>query len=272
MYIWRIDIICLTIEGAYMNNPDKEFLAAEDMIFKSEHKPIQRIYIDLEYMQDLRFGAMLNMLKVKEELSYIIHNIGKYNSRYDRGLCKYFKALKIDEDRIDRVLHRQLAVDKVCVTSPFTSIYYYLYKIVVAASNHIKAMEEHPKAIEIVINCSDVQYPEILQEKLCSTLSEQLGVVARFTQTKRYSLSSNEYLSYDLLMLVDYGDFVKQHAQTLIGSGKFSDIRVVAQPYIEDEILTKIDDPEYTLAYTEKSLGVYCEFSYLRSNILIDKL
>ena len=241
-----------------MKNPDKEFLAAEDMIFKSEHKPIQRIYIDLEYMQDLRFGAMLNMLKVKEELSYIIHNIGKYNSRYDRGLCKYFKALKIDEDRIDRVLHRQLAVDKVCVTSPFTSIYYYLYKIVVAASNHIKAMEEHPKAIEIVINCS--------------ALSGQLGVIARFTQTKRYSLSSNEYLSYDLLMLVDYGEFVKQHAQTLIGSGKFSDIRVVAQPYIEDEILTKIDDPEYTLAYTEKSLGVYCEFSYLRSNILIDKL
>lgn len=254
-----------------MSNPDKEFLAFEDMLFKSEHKPIKRIYIDLEYMQDLRLGALLNMLKVKEEFSYVVHNLPKYNSRNDRCICKYFKALKIDEARIDRVLKRELAIDKICVTAPFTSIYYRLHEIIAAATTHLKAVEDNPKPIELVINCADVPYPKILQEKLCSTLADQLGIIPRFIQTSRYSLSDNEYLGYELLLLADYGAFFKQHASSLIGTGKYTDTRIVAQPYIEDEILAKVDDPEYTLAYTEKSLGVYCEFSYLRSDIWLSK-
>jgi len=254
-----------------MRNPDKEFLSAEDMIFKSDHKPIKRIYIDLEYMQDLRFGALLNMLKVKEEFGYVNHNLSKYNARYDRQLCKYFKALKIDEARIDRVLNRPIAVDKICVTAPFTSIYYHLFQIIIAANNHLKAIEDNPRPIELTINCSDVSYPKILQEKLCSTLAQQLAVIPRFIQTKRYSLPDNEYLTYDLLMLVDYGAFFTQHAAALIGTGRYADTRIVVQPYIEDDILAKADDPKYLLDYTEKSLGVYCEFSYLRSEIWLDQ-
>ena len=254
-----------------MNNPDKEFITFEDMMFKSEYKPIKRVYVDLEYMQDLRLGALINMLNVKEELSYVVHNLPKYNSRYDRKICKYFKALKIDESEIDNLMRQPEIIDKLCVTAPFTSIYYQLHEIIIAARNHSKAIEDNPKSIELVVNCSDVDYPKILQDKLCSTLAKQLDVVPRFTKTPRYSLSDNEYLGYDLLLLYDYGEFVKQHASSLIGTGKYADTRIVAQPYIEDEILPKTEDPENLLEYTEKSIDVYCEFFYLRSTILLNQ-
>lgn len=257
--------------GDNMHDPDKEFLSAEDMIFKSEHKPIKRIYVDLEYMQDLRLGALLSMLKVKEEFGYVNHNLPKYNSRYDRQIGKYFKALKISDADITKRMHDPISCEKICVISPFTSIYYRLFTIVAAARTHLKAIEDHPTDIELVINCADVPYPEILQDRLCSTLAQQLAVAPRFTRTKRYSLPDNEYLTYDLLLLADYGEFIKQHASTLIGTGRYTDTRIVAQPYIEDEILSKAEDPEHLLDYTEKSLGVYCEFSYLRSEIWLDR-
>ena len=250
-----------------MSDPDKEFLSAEETIFKADHKPIKRIYIDLEYMQDLRFGALLNLLTVKEEFSYVIHNLEKYNRRYDRHIGKYFKALKISDEDIDKALQNPTFRDKVCVTAPFTSVYYRLFAIIAAAKNHTKAIEDRPSPIELIINCSDVVYPQILQNKLCYTLAKQLDVSPRFIQTKRYSLPDNEYLSYDLLLLSDYGEFFKKHASTIIGTGKYENTRIVVDPYIEDDVLSKSDDPEYVLEYTEKSFGVYCDFSYLRSTI-----
>ena len=250
-----------------MGNPDKEFLSAEEMIFKSDCKPIERIYIDLEYMQDLRLGALINMITVQEELKYLVHKLTEYNARYDRQTAKYFKALKMDESRIDEILAKPIALDKICVTAPFTSIYYRLQQIILAAYNHTKAFSENAKPLELVINCSDVPYPQILQDKLCTTLSKGLDIKTSFQSTKRYSLPDNEYLGYDLLMLYDYGEFIKQHGVAFIGNGSYSETRIIAKPYIEEEILAKTEDPEQLLAYTEKNLDVYCEFSYLRSEI-----
>lgn len=67
-----------------MSDPDKEFLSAEEMMFKSDCKPIENIYVDLEYLQDLKLGTIINTVTVKEELAYIVHNLDGYNDRYDR--------------------------------------------------------------------------------------------------------------------------------------------------------------------------------------------
>ena len=255
-----------------MGNPDKEFLDAETKIFDADCKPIEHVYVDLEYIQDLRLGAVLNMLKVKEEVAYLMHNLPKYNSRYDRQTAKYFKALKIDEARIDRVLHRPLAVDKICVTAPFTSVYYQLHEMLSTAIKHARAYCEHqPNPIELVINCADVKYPKLLQDTLCATFKSNLGVDARFESDARYRLSDRDYLGYDLMFLYDVGQFVNQHATAFVGNGLYENKRIVAQPYLEDEILAKTEDPQSVLDSTERGLGIYCEFSYLRSMLGLTK-
>ena len=61
--------------------------------FENDTKPVTRVYVDLEYMQDLRFGALLYGLSVKQEMDYIHSRLDQYNNRYDREVCKYFPTL-----------------------------------------------------------------------------------------------------------------------------------------------------------------------------------
>ena len=275
-YVCGLGIICLATfhqdRRLLMSDPDKEFLSAEEMMFKSDCKPIENIYVDLEYLQDLKLGTIINTITVKEELAYIVHNLDGYNDRYDRDTGKYFKALHVDEQRITNDLKNDKLINKICVISPFTSIYYHLYEIITVAKNHIKAFSERPRPVTLTINCADVKYPEPLQKILVTTLERNLDIKVDFLSVARYSLASNEYRNFDLLMLYDCGEFIRQHATSFISNGDFVETKIVAQPYVEDAILKNTDNPEYLLSVTEKNIDIYCDFSYLRALIVRDKL
>ena len=113
-----------------------------------------------------------------------------------------------------------------------------------------------------------MKYPEILQKKLCDTISRNLDIRVEFISNKRYTLPVSEYLNYQLLMLYDYGEFIRSCAVPFISNGSFVETKIVAQPYIEDEILEKTEDPEDLLNVTEKSIDIYCDFNYLRASVV----
>ena len=252
-------------------DPDAEFIKAEEMVFKEEFKPITKVYVDLEYLQDLRVSVLLNAATVQEEVSYIMHNLDKYNGRYDQHTAPYFKALHFTDEQIAKVLATPKAVAKICVTAPFTSVYYELMTIMKASQHHANLFEDHPRRQELVINCADVDYPKPLQDKLTTTIGMQLGIQVTFEQRPRYTMPDDEYLSYDLLMLWDMAAFVHQHATAFVGNGKFENKKILAQPVIEDARLAKAENPEEMLEFTERNLDVYCDFRYLRSELWIHR-
>lgn len=239
--------------------------------FEADTKPVTRVYVDLEYIQDLRFGALLYGVTVKQEMDYIHSKLDQYNNRYDNALCKYFPVLKKTDEELDALLHTPVVRDRICFLAPWTSVFFHLVELIIAYKQHNMRFCESSPRMTVVINVSDVEYPIELRKHIEETLSKQWDVRVEVQQMPRYSGDLKEYLQYDLMLLYDYGKFVNTFPSAFVGEGKFSDIRILAQPYIEDGLGHKPEDYEFVLMSTEKGMDIYCDFSFLRSNITKDR-
>lgn len=239
--------------------------------FEAENKPVTRVYVDLEYIQDLRFGALLYGVSVDKEMSYIHSKIEQYNNRYDKCVAKYFPALRKTDEELDNLLHTPVVCDRICFIAPWTSVYFNLIELLLFIKQHNKRMLDHDVKMFLTINVSDIEYPIELRKHLEETLSKQLNMNVSVQQMERYSDDLSEYLKYDLMFLYDYGQFVNTYPGAFVGEGKFADTRIVAQPYIEEGLGHKAEDYEYVLKSTEKGMDIYCDFSFLRSNITTDR-
>ena len=239
--------------------------------FENDTKPVTRVYVDLEYIQDLRFGALLYGITVEQEMKYIHNRLDVYNNRYDRKICKYFPVLKKTEEDLNKLLSDPIAKDKICFLAPWTSVFFNLITLIMTYKHHNMRFLDVAPRMTVVINVADVDYPIELRQYIETTLSEQWDINVEVQQLPRYEGELSEYLQYDLLMLYDYGQFVNTFPSAFVGEGKFSDIRIIAQPYIEEGLGHKEDDYEYVLTSTEKGMDIYCDFSFLRSNIVKDR-
>ena len=238
--------------------------------FNAEARPVTRVYIDLEYIQDLRFGALLYGVTVDAEMKYIHSRIKQYNNRYTLGTAEYFPVLKKTDKELDTLLHTPVVLDKICFLSPWTSVYFNFIELLVAIKQHNKRLLDSPPPITVVLNVSDVKYPTELVQYLSQTFSRQWDVRVEVQQLTRYVGDVSEYLEYQLMFLYDYGLFVNTFSSAFVGEGKFSNTRIIAQPYIDMSLGHKPEDYEYVLTSTEKGMDIYCDFSFLRSNITLD--
>ena len=254
-----------------MSNVGKTFEEAGKAFFDQDAKPVLRVYADLEYLQDLRLGALLYGCTVDAEMKYIHSCLDRYNNRYDLHTAKYFGALKKTDEDLDNLLKTPIVRDRICFLAPWTSTYYRMMEILDMYNSHNKQMLDNPQKIHLTINVSDVQYPIELKQFLEQSLGHQLNLDVEVQQLQRYTADAAEYLEYQMLFIYDYGRFVNTFPNAFVGEGKFSDTRIIAQPYIEEGLGHQPEDYEDILASTEKGMDIYCDFVFLRSDILLDK-
>ena len=254
-----------------MGDLGKIFEEVGKSYFDTETKPVTRVYADLEYLQDLRFGALMYGVTIPEEMNYIHSCLRRYNERYELKTAKYFSALKKTEADIDRLLQSPIDCDRICFLSPWTSVYFQMIEILTALKRHNKHIMEEVQKIHLVINVADVHYPVELQKYLIQALEQQLDITVEIIEQSRYTASLDEYLSYQILFLYDYGRFINTFPSAFVGEGKFFDTRLIAMPYIEEGLGHKPDDYENVLSSTERGLDIYCDFAFLRSTIVLDK-
>ena len=253
-------------EPTLMTYSGKNFEEAGKQILARECKPPMRVYADLEYLQDLRYGAMCCSATLQDERSYIVYYTKRYNIRYDFHTASHFPALGKTDEELDAML-RDSGSERIFLNAPFTTAYKGLVAILAASAVQARRFFEHPEVIRLTINCTYKNYPEKLLERLRRTIQEMVPVQVEFTSADRYVLPYKEYQSHDLLLLHDYGTFVRTHAIPYIHEGHFLDNRIVAQPYIEDKILKICEDPEEMLRKQECNLDLYSDFRFLRATI-----
>lgn len=238
--------------------------------FDQDSKPVTRVYVDLEYIQDLRFGALLYGLSIDMEMKYVHTCLKKYNNRLDFETAKYFPALHKTDEELDVKLKEGVSKDRICFIAPFTSVYYNLMEAIDMFKSHNKRMLETEVPMKLTINCSDVDYPIELQHYLCDVLSHQLDIQVDFQQINRYEMDAKDYLSYDLLFLYDYGKFVNSFPTRFVGEGDFINTKIVAKPYIEAKLGFKPDRYDEVIASTERGMDIYCDFNFLKSEITLN--
>ena len=254
-----------------MSDLGKTFEEVGQQYFNAEMKPVARVYADLEYLQDLRFGALLRSVTCQREMDYIQAMIKRYNNRYDQKTARYFPVLKKTDDDLDELLKTSTEKDRICFLAPWTSAYDHLLEVIDLYQQHNKRLLDKVPEMKLVINISDVDYPIELQQELVKTIERLMRISVEIQQMERYTADVKEYLGYDLMFLYDYGKFVNTFPTQFVGEGRFTDTRIIAMPYIQAGLGHNPEDYEYVLASTEKGMDIYCDFSFLRSNITLNK-
>lgn len=252
---------------------EQTFQEVANKYFQDETGPIEKIYVDLEYLQDFKFGALLTTITTKKELEYIYHKLKDYNSRFDEDVSKYFPALKVSEEQISEIMKNKSLLK--FIKAPWTSAYYDFMIITRFIAHQNRAVSSTPIVLEFNINVSDVEYPQELANLVKIHLSESFGDVrVNFTHMKRYEDQLSFYLQQDVLFLKDMEQFVKEDTDTsiaFVSEGRFFNKKIFAKPQINPDLNITKKQYKDALTSTQIQLDVYCDFAYIQSLIPINK-
>ena len=236
-----------------------------------ENGPLTSIYVDIEYLQDLKLGALFHLIKVEREMEYIQHKLPVYNQKTDYDCGKYFPALKHSDEEIVELLNDSNQIDLICFKAPFTSTYYELNNILLMLHQHNHAVSSKSTKILLHINVDNLKYPSELLKELKNDYLHRfdfLDVV--ITKCNRYTLPIGEYVNKQLLLIHNIEEFLKQDTPTsiaFVGEGSFFNKKVFSVPYINRQVIKDPDQYDVALESTKLNLNIYCDFAYVPSTI-----
>lgn len=253
------------------------FAEAGNKILQAEHPFISDVYCDLEFLQDLRFGALLLNLKSAEEMTYVYAQIDHYNERLDERTTTYFPSLKLTEEVIDKSLNDPVSFQKIACFAPMTSMFYNLTSIIGMILRSNKYAETNVnKILQLWISVDNLNYPKELLKQLAENLEETFNkkIVVNTGCAKRYTQSLEYFLSKKMLFLYDFEQFVNRPAIAMpfASEGLFTEHQIFARPQVNPrfaslnrkELLSGVDK-------MRDQLGIYCDFEYCPSQIVIRK-
>lgn len=250
----------------FMNNLEEASL----LTFQTEYSPISSIYVDMEYLQDLKLGTILSKITVQKEMEYILHCLPKYNARYEQATGKYFPVLRITDEEIMQELKSKNSY-KICAISPFTNMYKYLISSFDAIRKHNKQVSDQTAPLRLTVNVADVEYPDVLKRTFIATIKKLYpDIVVEFTDNERYKENSEFYKNHSVIMLYDYGAFLSESSPVFsdfTNEGSFLNNRIIAHPYIDTKLGHDPDKYAEILASTEIGLDMYCDFCFVPSLI-----
>ena len=246
------------------------FRKLQETMFHSEHGIINKIYVDMELLQDIKFGALLTTVSVKEEMEYIYSKLKEYSLRTDLEICKYFPALKLKETDISNILASKDKRYKLAVLSPFTEAYDDFIAILAMAGKHNKAIGSTSNIV-VTINIHDIDYPRDVLDAFIVNLRKLVPFVTFVVTTyARYDIPYEAFVSNDLFFLLEMQMLVKEFtpiSREFIQNGSFFGKKICAPPYIDKTLHKNPDEYAKVLVSTEYGLGIYCDFKYISTGL-----
>lgn len=237
-----------------------------------EYPVIRKIYVDMSYIQDFRFGSLLTFLKDENEYKYVWNNIKKYNNRFDEHIMKYFPDLPYKEEDIVKRIYDPKYTNAIINVSPMTSAYYNFITMMIMIKKS-NATHENDSKIEITIAC---EYPYSAEhfKKLSDYINFNIGnTTINQLNCELYSQPVSYYVSFDLLFLYSLEKFVNvtpAMQNSFAGACAFVDKYIVAKPEIGDAFANISEkDKIRSINQMREQLNIYCKFDYMGSELLI---
>jgi len=136
-------------------------------------KPVRRIYIDMELLQDFNLGALVTTLKNESEYQYVLKNIYVYNMRYDNLISKHFPDLKRSEEDIQKVLKDPKKQLQLNIFSPFTIVYMKYLKEIFTTLNKVNINHtDYRSPMEVIINYTNINCDPTVLNKLKKAIEQ----------------------------------------------------------------------------------------------------
>ena len=247
------------------------FNQTSEQFINQEFGPVTKIYVDLEYLQDLRLGALLHLVKVPKEMAYILHKLPDYNKKLDYECCSHFPALKHTDEELDALLQDKRNIDLICFKAPFTSMYYEFVEVLMMLEHHNRAASSKPLNIHVRMNVANPLYPKELLNEFQRKINQRMpNVQFDITKVPRYQLPVDDYVENKLLMIYNIEEFVAEGTDlsvAFVAEGKFFEKRVFTIPYVNKKLIPDPDRYQEALNSTRVHLDLYCDFAYVPATI-----
>ena len=228
---------------------------------------ISTIYVDMEILQDLRIGALLQTVTVPEEIEYIQEQIPEYNRRLDLETAKHFPVLKKTDEELDQIIKDNPL--KTAIVSPWTKIYNNFMIVLGSLYMKTKSRDTKPAPLLVVINTEAAPYPIQLFDKLAKMIQLTYpGAVVKSSAYKRYEADADLYLGTDMYFLYDHEKFFNSKFISSIMQKPSSKTKVIyTTPYVNPKV--GLDPSEYAkgLASTGATLNLFFDFFYMPAGI-----
>ena len=185
----KVDVVMNNLK----RSNEKEF---EDMM-----APIKRVYIDIEFLQDFRLGALIKLIKTDVEYQYIREKIPIYSASHGEPITRFFPDLGFKEEQIDEYLKDKSHWEGLAMDRPF-------YENVKAICVFIGEYTKHNvrvgynKPIDVYIGCTDLLYCIKARRRLAVILMDFLDTVNLvFIPTSLYEFEEVAIDDYDVYMV-----------------------------------------------------------------------
>lgn len=240
--------------------------------FNNIVSPINKIYVDMELLQDFKLGALLSTVTVKEEIEYIESCLPLYNTRFNNRTAEYFPVLKKTDDELMKIVKEQPI--KTALLSPWTRIYDNLNKVLKHLYIYYHRMSDNIKTITIVVNCADVKYPIRLFDLWATQMKDLHPFVdIKLVGYPRYTSDLEFYQDFDMFFIYDHETFFNTDGlANALAPGQKRVFKIVySPPYINDVL--KLDPSEYpkALASSRSLLNLLVDFYYMPNGIHLHK-
>jgi hypothetical protein len=128
--------------------------------FKNKFKKIERIYIELEAIQDFRLGAVICLSKNEVGYDYVRRCIVDYNKRTDDLTAKYFPALRLSEEMIDVFISNPKNHKALVLVSPMNNLFSKIPDMIRAIFEDNRRASVNNPGFEIMFGTSSVIYSQ----------------------------------------------------------------------------------------------------------------
>mgnify|MGYP000614394962 CR=1 FL=1 len=250
--------------------------AEEEML-----SPITKIYIDVEYIQDLLVGALLllwKQTKSESDYTYFIQQLPSYNNRLTFDTMHYFPKWKnriATNESLDAFIRNEKNIRQLLLNAPYTDVACYLkdhHKLYKEQNNRLG--EKHPKPITynvnvypLPINEDVIQFFQYRMKALIEDNSIIINVLSKPIQSLNTAFFKNTYTAY----MYRFTDMTTQeyspcylayyHHLVFKNTTVATPFRITLKESLKDDLVYR---------YTERQLEESCSATLLTMSVFSD--
>ena len=176
--------------------------------FEGFDKPITSVYLDMDFLQDYKLGALMNMISTEVEYEYIKSQIDAYNKSDTESITEIFPALGFKEEQVEAFVRDPENSELLAIESPFfTSLKAVVdFLMDVIESNIFKKSNDK---LELYVGCSSFKFPTCG----CYAFVKLFAPILFHTNVNFLPTTLYEFQGRDI---DDYDVYIVRHSSELI--------------------------------------------------------
>ena len=244
-----------------------------DKEFEEMSRPIKRIYVDIEFLQDFRLGSLIKLITTDVEYQYILSELPKYSMSHGEPITSFFPELGFKEEQIREYMKDKSHWETLALTSPYYETIKDLCSLIIEITKH-NVLMHYSKPIELYIGCTDLLYCIEARRRLAVLLLDYLDKIdLTFLPTSLYEFKEVAIDDYDIYMLASANKFINN--ESLVK--KFENMEMTGKTIIGLEEMDTTDEElkeanfskEDALEATVEFANMFTRFGFAKRVILV---